>query len=284
MMRRETAFSTFHPSVPIAFFALWICFIMVCFHPVYLLISFMATMVLSFLYFGWRKTLGSLTWQLPFVALIALVNPLFSAQGSTELCKIGSMAIYAESLLYGAFMGTMLITILMCFSCVNKAVPHEGFMSVCAKKFPTITLMISMAARLVPSLKKKASTIREVQNACTSANSEGASSKTFNMRMFTVLMGWSMEDSLVMADSMKIAGWSSERKRTTYSIYKYKKRDVIALAFMVTLFTLCCLFAYSDYLQFSFYPTLTPFGFSFGYIDFAIFALIPATLEVLDNV
>ena len=284
MTRRETAFSTFHPSVPITFFTLWICFLMVCFQPVYLAISFMAAIVLSLLYFGWRKTLNSLKWQLPFVILIALVNPLFSAQGSTEICKIGQVAIYAESLLYGAFMGVMLVTMLICFSCVNKAVPHEGFMSVCAKKLPTITLMISMAARLVPSLKKKAATIHDVQNACTSANSVNNSSKAFNMRMFTVLMGWSMEDSLVMADSMKIAGWSSERKRTTYSIYKVKKHDVLALVFIIVLFTLCCLFAYTDYSQFSFYPCLTPPKFSFGYVDFAVFALLPAILEVIDNV
>ena len=113
---------------------------------------------------------------------------------------------------------------------------------------------------------------------------QGPSPRSFNMRMFTVLMGWSMEDSLVMADSMKIAGWSNERKRTTYSIYKYKKRDVLALAFIFILFTLCCLFAYADYSHFSFYPTLTPLSFSFGYVDFAVFALLPTILEVLDHV
>lgn len=257
---------------------------MVCFHPAYLLISFVATILLSLLYFGWRKTLRSFSWQLPFVVLVALINPLFSAQGSTEICKIWTMAIYAESMLYGALMGIMLIATLICFSCVNKAVPHEGFMSVCANKFPTITLMISMATRLVPSLKGKASIIRDVQNACTSAYSGGRNPKALNVRMFTVLMGWSMEDSLIMADSMKIAGWSSERKRTTYSIYKFKKRDVLAMAFIVVLFTLCCLFAYSDYSQFSFYPTLTPLHFSFGYVDFMVFALLPSILEVIDNV
>lgn len=284
MKHHTTGFSVFHPSVPIVFFGLWVCFIMVCFHPVYLLISFVATTFLSFCYFGWRKTFHSFSWQLPFVALIALINPLFSAQGITEICKIGEMAIYSESLLYGLFMGVMLVTMLVCFSCVNEAVPHEGFMSVCSKKFPTITLMISMAARLVPSLKNKANTIRDVQNACSCATAHGASAKAFNMRMFTVLLGWSMEDSLIMADSMKIAGWSNERKRTTYSVYRFKRRDATALVFIVVLFTLCCLFAYQDSSVFSFYPTCTKPAFSFGYVDFAFFALIPLILEVLNNV
>ena len=284
MNRRETAFSIFHPSVPIVFFALWICFVMVCFHPVYLAISFMAAITLSFTYFGRRKTFASLTWQLPFVFLIALVNPLFSAQGSTEILKIGELAIYEESLLYGAFMGVMLVTMLVCFSCANKAISHEGFMSVCSKRFPTVTLMISMAARLVPSLKMKAAIINDVQKACTCANSDEQKPRRLNFRMFTVLMGWSMEDSLVMADSMKIAGWSNSRKRTTYILHKIKTRDILLLVFTVALFTLCCLFAYGDYSLFSFYPTITKIEFSFGYVDFAVFAFLPAILEVIDNV
>ena len=256
---------------------------MVFFHPVYLLIALASVLILSFIYFGARRTLKSLTWQLPFVAIIALVNPLFSAQGLTEIFRIGEMAIYAEALLYGLFMGIMLITMLIAFSCANIAISHEGFMSVLASKLPTITLMISMAARLVPSLKRKAASIRAVQNACTAANSV-ASKKGSDLRLVTVLMGWSMEDSLVMADSMKIAGWSNNKRRTTYSIYRFKKRDVIAITFICILALLSVIFAIEDCSRFSFYPTVSGLSFSLGQLDFALFALLPAFFEVINEV
>lgn len=308
------AFHIFHPALPIAFFLLWIIFTMVAFHPVYLLISFAAAITLSFLYFGVRKTFNSLRWQLPLVALIALVNPLFSAQGSTEICKIGALTIYAEALLFGAFMGLMLITMLACFSCASKAITHEGFMSVSAGRLPVVAFMISMTARLVPSLKRKAREIGDVQAACTSAQgggvagvqsrkdvagvarnggtpkktafkkSELASRKKFNMRLFTVLMGWSMEDSLAMADSMKIAGWGATQHRTTYSLYKIKQRDVLMLSFIGMLFALNVAFALTNCANFSFYPTVTPINFSFGYIDYAVFAFLPVILELIENV
>ncbi len=331
------AFHIFHPVVPIAFFTLWICFTMVAFHPVYLLISFLGANALSLIYFGVKKTLAHMRWQLPFVVLIALVNPLFSAQGTTEICKIGALTVYSEALLFGAFMGVMFIDMMVCFSCVNRAVTHAGFMSVVARHFPTLALMVSMTARLIPNLRKKAKQIGDVQKACTSARVCNASSmresssdasmceasgdvftcaaasksaaagsaplrdsssnnsnfatrqqkakqRKFNMRMITVLMGWSMEDSFVMADSMKIAGWKSERRRTTYSLYKIKRRDVMALVFIFALFALNVVFACFNCANFSFYPTMTPISFSFGYIDYAIFAFFPVILEVYENV
>lgn len=280
MNHKESAFCLYHVSVPIAFFAIWICFVMIFFHPVYLLISLVSSLLLSSLYHGIRKTIKNLTWQVPFLVIIAIANPFFSASGLTVLFKIGVMSVYAESLLYGLFMGVMLITMLTLFSCANKAISHESFMSVVSKKMPTVTLMISMAARLVPSLKRKASTIGDVQRACTSSGSTG-NSKFANMRLFTVLMGWSMEDSLVAADAMKIAGWSQTRKRTSYALHRIKRRDIIALMIVVILGAISVIFAIREMTVFSFYPTVRGLNFSIGYLDFALFTLLPLILEMV---
>ncbi len=277
---KDTSFTVFHPCVAMIFFALWICFIMGFFHPIYLIISMISSLVLSLIYFGWRKTLKALTWQLPFLIIITIINPLFSSAGTTPLLRIGDKIIYFEPLLYGLFMGIMLVSMLNVFSCANKAISFEGFTSTMSKKFPSTTLMISIASRLIPSIKKKNATIRDVQKACTCANSN-SSSKNVNLRTFTTLMGWCMEDSLTTANSMKISGWSNSRKRSTYCLYRFKRRDFFALTCMFFLAGVCILFIAIEPSNFNFYPTLSNISFSHSFIFFAAFSALPIILEAV---
>ena len=72
--------------------------------PVLVAVSLAGALAASLAFRGVRATLRGLRWQLPAMGVICLVNPLFSASGSTELWRLGSVVIYLESLAFGACM------------------------------------------------------------------------------------------------------------------------------------------------------------------------------------
>lgn len=262
--------------------------VMSVFHPVYLGISLLTGMLYNAKLKGVKPALSMLLWQAPMIALIAAVNPLFSASGSTELFKIGSLAIYAESLAYGACMGMLLASVFYWFSNAAQVLSIDKIMALLGNTLPTVTLMVSMAARLVPELVRRGRTISNAQLACTSANSanlnktESVRKKTFkqNLRLTNVLMGWSMEDSLETADAMKLCGWSASKKRTTYARYTLRSRDVIALLFIAVFLSANIIFAMAAMKGFGFYPLIHGLSFRPGFMLYSLFLLMPLALEV----
>lgn len=282
MNNKSITFNLYHPICALAYFVSVISFVMIGFQPVLTSIFFISGLSYSFYLKGWRTTCRSLTWQLPMMLLIMVINPLFSAAGSTELFRIGVMAIYAESLFYGLFMGMMLVSMILWLECTNKVISQEKLMSLAAGILPTVTLMISMATRMVPMLKRRSTEIKNVQNACSSANMENSNLQQ-NTKVISVLMGWSMEDSLQMADSMKISGWGSTKKRTTYTLYRFRKRDAALLLIIIAFAIICGILSWIACDSFTFYPKIEGLNAWVGYIPIALYAFFPLLLELLSN-
>ena len=147
---KRTAFDLFHPVVAFGYFAVMFALSMTAMQPVYLAISLASVLSYSAVLRGWRATGRSLLWQLPLVAVVALANPLFSASGSTELFRLGLRAFYLESFVYGACMGVMLISVIVLFSNASQVLTSDKVMTLFGGVAPTIGLMLSMTARLVP--------------------------------------------------------------------------------------------------------------------------------------
>ena len=82
--------------------------------------------------------------------IVTIANPLFSAMGSTEVFRIGMMAIYAESLLYGACAGGMLASVFMWFSSYSACMNSDNSLALFGNIAPVVTLMITQVMRLVP--------------------------------------------------------------------------------------------------------------------------------------
>ncbi len=92
---KPTAFDNFHPALALVYFAVALVLAMAAPHPTLLALSF----VIAALYGAWlrggRAVARSFAWQLPLLAVIVAVNPLFSSTGTTELFRIGTQAVYA---------------------------------------------------------------------------------------------------------------------------------------------------------------------------------------------
>lgn len=281
-----SVFDLFHPVVPCAYFTCALLFSMLAFHPVFIGLSLAAALAQHFCLCGARTTLRRFAWAVPLVLVVALFNPLVSSSGSTEMFRLGTRAVYAESLAYGACMGALLAAMLLWFANASVSLTSDKVMSLMAGALPTVSLMLAMALRLVPQLICRGSDIRRVQNANVPAGASATGKARLrvrmaqNARLVSTLMGWCMEDSLDTADAMRSRGWGSRAQRTKYLNYRFRMRDGIALALVVALAGVAAPFTCIACAQFSFYPCMGTFAAWWEYVACAVFFAVPLVLRV----
>lgn len=285
---KRTAFDLFHPVVALCYFAVMLVLSMTAMQPVYLGISLASALAYGAVLRGWRATGRSLAWQLPLVAAVALANLAFSAVGSTELFRIGSRAFYLESLVYGACMGVMLACVVALFSNATRVLTSDKVMALFGGVAPTMGLMLSMAARLVPQFVRRGDGIADVERACTAARPAERPAGRLGavrgyLRRTSVLMGWSMEDSLETSGAMKARGWGSVPRRTTYARYRFRRFDAAALVCGGALALLAAAAAWAACAQFRFYPTIGGLAPWWNYAPYALFACLPLAITAKEH-
>lgn len=270
-----------HPLVPLAYCLAFLLLSMLSFQPVLIALSLGGSLVHGVGLRGWKGVRRSLSWQLPLAAVVALANPLFTAAGSTELFRVGVRVFYAESFVYGACMGAMLVAMLVAFSNFSDAVGADDALELVGRVMPTVGLMVSLCMRLVPQIVRRGRGVSAVQAACTAAYG-GEPAKTSRLskvkgglRLSSVLMGWTMEESLQAADSMKARGWASGARRTHYSRRVFRAYDAAALAAVLSIAAASATAAAVTCGRFSFYPVIEGWANAVAYLPFALFVALP---------
>lgn len=278
----HTAFSSLHPVVPALYLVVTLALTMGSMQPVLILISVAAAFAYGCCARGVRQSLASLRWQLPFVIVVSLVNPLFSASGSTELFRVGLRAVYLESLAYGCAMGCLFIACALWFQAACRMLPFDKVMALAGNAAPTVALMVSMTMRLIPKFVRRGHQIAAVQAVDGRASGRPADEVRDRLRLTSVLMGWGMEDSLETADAMRARGWGSSR-RTTYTRYRFGVRDAAVLVALGAGGAVCILLSGIACSQFSFYPTLSRLVAWWGYVPYAVWMFLPVLLHVRER-
>ncbi|MBQ6455424.1 MAG: hypothetical protein IJJ32_04990 [Eggerthellaceae bacterium] len=302
----RTAFDTYHPAIAAIYLVAALVFTMAAFHPVFLAMNFIMAIAYNIFLRGWRPALKTLTWQLPLLLIITLLNPIFSQSGSTVLFMFGYSAFYLESLVYGLCMGIMLVSIMQWFSNLSHILTSDKMMQLTGRVMPTIGLMVTMILRLVPQFMRCSKSIRSTQEFCTSANldnqvgfgaqgiPDSGTSKGFfakradsvrtYLRDLTVLMGWGMEDSLDTSEAMRARGWGAAPKRTTYQRSDFRARDGVMAAIMGVLIVISTVCAIAACTQFTYYPELSELIVWWGYLPYLLFLIIPFILEIKERI
>lgn len=279
-----------HPAVPAVFLALTLGLTMFTPHPVLAALSLAGALAYGAVARGIRSTLLALRWQLPLIALLACVNPLFAHRGSTLLFSVLGMPVYAESILYGASMAVMFVASVLWFQASRDMLPQDKMLSLFGNALPVVSLMISMTMRLIPRFVRQGHVIAAAQDVVLGCADAGARRAEIGrlglmrrrMRQSSVLMGWAMEDSLETADAMRARGWGAAARRTTYIRYRFTLRDAIGLLLVAVLGALCIAVAWRSS-SFSFYPSPSPLGPWPCYIPHAVWMFAPAALHVYER-
>ena len=202
------------------------------------------------------RLIPPLSYMIPLLILICIINPLFNARGTHLLFRLGPFLVYAESLAYGLVMGALLISVLMWIENMAYLVGHDELLALGAGPLPTIALMVSMTMRLVPQLISRAGTVRTALSATTSAGT-ALGGKHSRVRVMDALMSWALEDSLERSDAMRSRGWGAVARRTSFEVHPFRMRDLIALALTAGLIALAIFNVYAIVSGWDFYSSMT---------------------------
>ena len=217
------------------------------------------------------------------ILIIAVLNPLFSASGSTELFRIGMRAVYLESMMYGLCMGGLFVASVLWFEAAASMLGYDKVLALLGNAAPVIALMISMCMRLIPQFLRRGRTVLAVQDAIDVPGRAPTDPVRSRLRASTVLMGWGMEDSLERADAMRSRGWGAATRRTTYARYRLACGDAAALVGLAAFGVATAAVAWIATTQYSFYPQLSVPAPWLGYVVYAAWMALPCVLHAIDE-
>lgn len=278
-------FDKYNPIVIFIYFLVVTSITIFCFNPIIILISLLGAII----YFNLiSKNLRLQLLYFLFFIIIAFINPIFSHNGSTVLIVINDSPITLEAIIYGIFTSLMIITVLYWFHSFNEIMTSDKLLYLFNKISPKFSLVLSMAFRYVPLFNKQSNKIKQTQIALGLYKDGNIISRFIGgLRIFSVMITWALENGIITADSMSARGYGIGR-RTSYSIFKIRLKDVIMLFLIIVLTSLITISIVSNEMTFTFYPNiifpkLTVCGI-IGYIAYAIIVLIPSINEVKERI
>ena len=282
-------FHTYHPAVNFIFFAGAIGLSMFVAHPVFSLVS----LIISFAYYI-KITKGKnrkiLLWYLLLFIAVVFFNGAMNTMGSTVLFTwLKDRPVTFEALFYGAVTGINFVSVMLWFGCYNIIMTTDKFTYLFGRFVPSITLVLSMILRLIPTLKKKVQTIIGARNCIGKNTKVGSFKEKLNngLETLSILTSCALEDAVVTADSMRSRGYVDNR-HTSYHTYKKQKRDVVSgLIFMLSavLVILCIAKGCTkmQYLPDIVFPQITIYTYT-GIISYALFLSIPIIIEFSEEI
>jgi energy-coupling factor transport system permease protein len=139
-----------------------------------------------------------------------------------------------------------------------------------SKKFPNLGMIIIMALRFIPLIKKRSQELSRLSKLKNRNNKpslqEKAEETAHNLGS---VVSWSLEESMMTASSMKARGYNIT-KRTSYLNYNFNKTDKI-LAIVIAVCTILSIIGYVNGIgHINIYPVFT---FKFSQIPLNIYYL-----------
>jgi energy-coupling factor transport system permease protein len=269
---------------------------MVTMQPVYVATSFVAGTLYTIYLGGARRYLTGLRPMLVMFALIAVINPLTNHRGATALFMIGDSPITLEALLYGLCAGGMLLCVLVWFMCYQRLITNDKFMYLFGRAAPTSSMVISMILKFVPVMSVRMREIANAQRALGAVDAGGGSAAKSRaaairngVRVSSILISRSMEDSIETADSMRARGYGAG-PRTTFPRHRMRPRDaaVIAIVSILLAANVWCVFFYGEAVHgtsFRFFPFVSGIiPDPAPYMLYAVLLLLPLIDEVIGRV
>ena len=273
-------FSKCHPAVNFLFFVGAICFGVLFQHPAYLLAAVICAAVYYLLLQG-RKALRRIVLMLPLLLLVAAVNPLFNTRGEHILFLLWGRPYTLEAFLYGLAVGAILVITLLWFSCYSHVMTEDKFTALFGNLAPSLSLLLVMVFRLVPSLLSKARQITDARCAIgKGAENAGMREKlSHGMTVLLALTGWALESSILTADSMRSRGYGTAR-RSNFQIYRMGCSDWLLLLITALTGILTVYGAATGATEAVYTPTLSAAPVTLFLPIYCIFLLIPTFIHV----
>lgn len=281
---RESAFAGYHPAVGFVYFCLVIGVTMCSLRPLYLLLTFAAAFAYSLALSGVRALRFNLLILVPIVVLMAGINPLFNHRGVTVLYYLNGNPMTLEAIVYGLAAAVLMISVIVWFSCANKVITPDKFLYLFGRVVPTLALLLSMCFRFVPLLKSRYREISLGQRCL----GRGAGTGFFGRirtagKEISILIAWSLEAAIETSDSMEARGYGL-RGRTSFSLFRFDRRDARALALILLLAAAVVPGLFQGANSIAYYPAIvSPPLTAWGWASTAAYALLLGLPLLIDG-
>ena len=291
---RKDVFSTYHPAVTFIYFVVVMGCSMFVMHPIFLGLSLLGSFFYNIYLNNDRALKTGLKFYIPVFLLCAFINPLFNHKGVTILGYMPSgNPLTLESLIYGLATGVMLVTVLNWFSCYQKVMTSDKFIYLFGKVIPAMSLVLSMAFRFVPKFQtqlKKVSDSQKIMEAGPkeSLKKEGIIKRSKKgMNILSILITWSLENSVITADSMRSRGYGL-RGRNNFTIFRFDTRDKIMTVILGSVSIVVLSGIFLKKVNFLYYPMLTKSELTpdtlIIYISYGILCLMPWIINKTEDI
>lgn len=298
MNSARTSFSRLHPLATVVLFGCEAVLAAFSFQPFCALITFMAAELCTAQLFDVKHAVKQLIWYVPIIILMTVINPFFSASGSTVLYSFGHTQLYVESLVYGTTSGLVLVSTLSWLECLFAVVSPLELLQRSSIRFPGLQLVLSLSMQLMPQLLLDLTTSRQIQSANTAAQACDFDSQTHQQRhhldarkaimqsvatINAVCMS-ALEKSMSTFQSIVSRGWGMGVHRSRWNTEILDAYDTVALLVFTLTGVLAAVSLHILVQAWQFYPTMPELQMSFWYVGLVVFAVLPVIFVRVDNV
>ena len=278
---RRSLFSLAHPAVIFLYFCAVIVLCMSTLNPAFVLLSYVGASALAIFTSGLRRYGKTCLVFIPVFLVITLANALFNHLGETFLFHAGPLRLSLEALIYGATSALMLLSVILWFLSYQNIMTTDKFLCLFGRIMPATSLIMSMIFRYIPLLTNRGHEILMSQkNLMGDVPRKKLQSLSYGARLSSILMGWSLEQSIETADSMRARGFGSH-KRTTYTPFSFGGFDVVALmllAFLTIISLYNLIVARADFMFYPYFSLSLPHALVTT--SYALLLLFPFLVEL----
>ncbi len=278
-------FKTYHPIVSFTYFVFVIgfsCFLM---HPVCLVISLACGFLYSVMLKGRKAVKTNLIYMLPLLLAMALINPLFNHEGVTVINYLpDGNPVTVESIVYGIGAAAMIVSVICWFSCYNEVMTSDKFIYLFGKIIPSLSLIISMTLRFVPTFTSQLKVVTNAQRCMGRDIKTGSlvNRLKHGLNILSIMTTWALENAIDTADSMKARGYGIYG-RTAFSVFTFDKRDKKALICILLTGTYLLAGKLTGKIHFEYFPSVkgadvSLFGISV-FVAYLLLCMCPVIIE-----
>lgn len=281
-------FGNYHPLVLMVYFISVVTVAMFVWNPVLQLIALTAGIAFCIVLQRKREILGNIAFYIPLFIMVAITNPLFSHNGVTPLFFLNGNPVTLEALIYGIFIGVMIIGVMFWCKSYSLIMTSDKFLYLFGKAIPKLSLVLSMALRFIPMLKKQMHKVSKAQKTMGLYSSKSYVDKIKSgMRVFSALITWSLENAMETSLSMKARGYGL-KGRSNFSLFHFTLKDGIFFGISTTLMGITLLGIGFGKMDFFFYPRISTVDGTFLaiiiYIAYGVLAFLPFIIEIKENI
>lgn len=250
-----------------------------------ILISAFGALLFSFSITDFQNLKGHIMPFLVF-AVTALINPFVSHNGATVLFVLNNNPVTLESFIYGLVMAAMIVGILYWFRIFSKIMTSDKLIYVFGALSPKAALLISLSLRYIPYFSSQVKKVANAQKALGLYKEDNIVDRIKGgMRVFSVMVTWVLENGIITADSMTARGYGIG-KRSRFSLFSWKKGDILLLILTLSLSLFSVLLLKNTYV--TYYPHFKIPSFDIqsylGYALYFILTLLPTIIHIKEAV